>query len=316
MYEIDEKLKEARELSWQNFGKTITFYVPGMFRCDGMTGKYPSVSITGSRCALNCDHCGGKLLASMIDASTPDRLLEKCLAFEEKGYSGVLITGGCDPGGRLPWSSFLDAISEVRKRTGLYLSVHSGLVDDETAFRLKQAGIDQALIDVVGDDRTLQDIYHVPFGIDRIVHSLQALQKAGLSSVPHIVCGLHYGKMGSEKKAVEILAAFDVRQVVIVSLMPLPGMPRWSSPPAEAVAEVIAEARIKMPGTRTALGCARQRGDSRLEMLALDAGVNRMALPSEEVIEKAHAYGLEIRYQKTCCSVEKDFSRENWGNPE
>jgi hypothetical protein len=37
-----------------------------------------------------------------------------------------------------------------------------------------------------------------------------------------------------------------------------------------------------------------------------------MALPSEEAIGHAKDYGLEIRYQKSCCSVSRDFSKEMW----
>jgi hypothetical protein len=60
------------------------------------------------------------------------------------------------------------------------------------------------------------------------------------------------------------------------------------------------------------LGCARTRGDEEIERLALEAGVNRMALPSDAVIERAGELGLEIRYQRTCCSVEADFSKGCW----
>jgi lipoyl synthase len=314
MEDLKEKLERARSLSWQNFGKSVTFYLPGMFRYDGMTGKYPAVSITGSRCALDCDHCGGKILSPMISAESPEWLIEKCHRLEEKGNLGVLISGGCDADGKLPWAKFLSALSEIKKKTRLHVSVHSGLIDQEAAFRLKETGIDQALIDVVGDDKTLQDIYHVPFGISRILSALDSLQKAGLPTVPHIVCGLHYGKIVGEKNAIDMISRFDVEQVVIVSLMRIPGTPAWHSeaPSAEDVAEILAGARLKLPTTRISLGCARQRGNSRLDELALDAGVNRMALPSDEVIEKAESYGLNIRYQQTCCSVLEDVSKESW----
>ena len=45
-----------------------------------------------------------------------------------------------------------------------------------------------------------------------------------------------------------------------------------------------------------------------MERLAIDAGVNRMALPSDEAVSHARSYGLEVRYQATCCSVSKDLS--------
>ncbi|MFC1819597.1 hypothetical protein ACFLZG_00730, partial [Thermodesulfobacteriota bacterium] len=70
--------------------------------------------------------------------------------------------------------------------------------------------------------------------------------------------------------------------------------------------------RLTMPDVKISLGCARKRGDIRLEVLAIDAGVNSMALPSEEALEHAKRCGLEVRYQRTCCSVSRDLSRDKW----
>ena len=223
-------------------------------------------------------------------------------------------SGGCDEKGQLPWDEVISAIGEVKRQTDLYVSIHCGLVDQKTAHRLKEAGVDEALIDIIGDDRTYREIYHLESGLTRIQQSLKSLEKAGLPVVPHIVCGLYYGEMRGEKKAVDIISNFNVRQVVIVSLMAIPGTPLWDTPPprAEEGADIIAETRFKIPGALISLGCARQRGDVSLEILAIDAGINRMALPSEEAIRHAGRYGLKIRYQRTCCSVSRDFTSEVW----
>ena len=302
------RLEAARRLSWRNLGKQIVFYLPGMFRMDGMTGNYPALSITGENCDLLCDHCRGNLLKQMIPADTPDKLVDRCRGLAVKGHLGALISGGCDEKGRLPWDRFVPAIKTIKSETDLILSVHSGLVDDETALELKRAGVDQALIDVVGDDDTFQSVCHVPFGVDRIEAAMASLQQAGIPMVPHIVCGLHYGKMRGEKRAVATISRFQIEVVVIVALMRQTTnganeRDKAVSPTAEAVADVIAETRFAMPETPISLGCARQRGDRLMELLAIDAGVNRMALPSDEAVEKAKGYGLEICYQKTCCSL-------------
>ena len=314
MQHLDDRLNHAREKSWQRFGKRIIFYLPGMFSYDGIRGKYPAISITGSQCELQCEHCQGRTLDGMIPADTSNSLLETCLRLAKKGSQGVLISGGCDREGRLPWDEVIPAIGEVKRRTDLYISIHCGLIDFKTAQRLKESGVDEALIDVIGDDETYRHIYHLRFGVTRIEQSLTALKQAGLPVVPHIVCGLHYGKMKGERKAVEIISRFRVRQVVIVSLMGIPGTPLGgTSPPRpEEIADIIAETRFKVPEAYISLGCARQRGNVSIEILAIDAGVNRMALPSEEAIRHAEKYGLEIRYQKTCCSVSRDFSLDHW----
>jgi len=60
------------------------------------------------------------------------------------------------------------------------------------------------------------------------------------------------------------------------------------------------------------LGCARRRGDRKLEILAVKAGVNCMSLPSDEAIRQAKDFNLEIQYQKTCCSVSSHLSASAW----
>lgn len=309
-------MRTARRLSWQRFGKTITFYLPGMFTLDGVTGKYSALSITGSTCALQCDHCQGKILEQMIPAEDPDTLIAQCHRLAARGDYGVLISGGCDPAGRLPWRRFLKAIARIKAETDLLVSVHSGLVNDMEALELKNAGVDQALIDVIGDDHTFRRICQVPFGVSRIQRALEALEKAGIPTVPHVVCGIDGGRINGEFKALEMIARFNVPMVVIVSLMRIPGTRAANAalPSAAAVSEIIAVARLRMPDTLLSLGCARPRGDSRLPVMAIDAGINRMALPPPEAIARAEAYGLKIRYQKTCCSVAMDLSTTSFAS--
>jgi lipoyl synthase len=311
---LEQRLQAAQEISWGHFGKEITFYLPGMIAYNGLRGAYPGISITGAQCALMCDHCRGKILEPMPAAVTPDALIDLCKRFKDRGCPGVLISGGSDREGRLPWPRFIPAIQKVKGQTGLYISIHCGLLDMDTAMALKDAGVDQALLDVIGDDDTYQSVCHVDFGVSRIGATLEALARAGLPMVPHIICGLYRGEMKSEPKALEMIARFPVEQLVIVSLMAIRGTPfeRVRPPGAREVAEIIAAARHLMPRVRMSLGCARTRGDEAVELLALEGGVNRMALPSDAVIARAEALGLTIRYQRTCCSVGADFSGSCW----
>ncbi|MEE8399411.1 MAG: hypothetical protein V3S89_10430, partial [Desulfobacterales bacterium] len=207
---MPERLDKARKISWANLGKQITFYLPGMFSYNGMAGKYPAVSITGESCELQCDHCKGKILDTMAPAMTPDVLVETCLSFEGKGSHGVLISGGCSAEGQLPWAEFAPAIREIKDTTDLIVSIHSGCITDRDAVALKDAGVDQALIDVIGDEETLKKVYHVSFGLSSIEASMASLQSAGLPMIPHIVCGLDYGNIKGEKNAVDMISRFKV----------------------------------------------------------------------------------------------------------
>lgn len=314
MPNLSRLLEDARRISWSHLGRRITFFLPGMFIQNGVSGNYPAVSITGARCELMCDHCRGRLLEPMIAADEPEALLDTCLALERRGHYGVLISGGCRRDGSLPWEPFLPTIRAVKDKTRLFISVHAGFINPTDAAGLKQAGVDQALVDVVGDDGTLHRICHVPFGVERIAAGLAALQAAGLPIVAHVVCGIDYGRIKGERRALDMIAGFKVAQVVILNLMGLPGTPVQAvDPPApEEVAEMIAIARLRMPSSPISLGCARTRGSDRLDVLAVDAGVNRMALPSDEAIERAKSYGLDIRYQKSCCSVPEAWAGGGW----
>jgi lipoyl synthase len=292
----------------------ITFYLPGMFEADGHRGRYAAISLTGEQCALMCDHCQGKILSAMLPADAPHALLKRCLRLDQQGCHGVLLSGGCDSAGRLPWERFHETIAQIKARTRLFVSVHCGLVSDDQARSLKGAGVDQALIDVVGDDDTFRRIYHLDDGTRQILKAMDALGKADLPMVPHIVCGIDYGRIIGEKKAVAMISGYRPQQVVIIGLMRLAGVPasQVAPPGAEEIAAIIAEARARLPLTPISLGCARQRGNTRLEVLAIDAGVSRMALPSQEAVRHARRRGLQIAYQRTCCSAPSNWLSPSW----
>jgi|SRR5271157_497351 len=304
---IGELLARAQTLSWQRFGRRVDFYLPGMFIVDGVRGRYPAISITGPVCALGCDHCSGEILKSMPAAPSPRELLDVCLRLRDSGVAGFLVTGGSDARGRLPWSRFVDALAEVKRRTALHLSVHSGMVDGPTARALKQAGVDQANVDIVGADDTWREVMHLSDGAALLDQSLEALRSAALEVVPHVVMGIHAGRIVGERRALEILRRYPPKLLVWVVLMPLAATPMAAAPPPtlEEAARLLGESRLLFPESRISLGCARPRGEYRraLERIAIDAGVNRVALYSEETVAYARSLGLEVGFLETCCSL-------------
>lgn len=305
--EIQELMNHARRLSWERFGKRVSLYLPGMFVRDGERGHYPAVSITGGACALQCDHCAGEILKPMPSAMSPMALVERCLRLRDAGATGFLITGGSDPKGRLPWRRFLDAVAKVKQQTGLPVSVHSGMVDEETARGLKDAGVDQALIDVVGAEETWRDVMHLPDGLAMMRRSLDALHEAGLDVVPHVVMGIHYGRLLGERAALDMLLGYRPPLLVWVAFMPLRRTPMEGRLPLplKDAALLLAESRLMFPDSRISLGCARPRGvyGRDLERLAVDAGMNRIAVYSDETVEYAKSLGIEVDIHGSCCSA-------------
>lgn len=304
---LQELLDRAWAESRSVHGNTLTLHVPGMFVVNGRRGRFRAVSITGDRCDLDCEHCKGSLLKTMPAAVTPEALLSIGLEAWNRGDHGILVTGGCDAAGRLPWHDYLPTISALKAQTGLIVTVHAGQVDGETAAALRDAGVDQALVDVIADEETAERVYHLPDGVLTIQRTLDGLASAGLEIIPHILFGLHYGVEKGEKTALEILADYPLNKYVVVVLMPKSGTPMaLVEPPApETVAEFIALARLRLPKLQASLGCARPRGRYRrqLDVLAVRAGINALALPSDPAIEEAQARGLELVHRETCCSL-------------
>ena len=67
--------RAAWETARANHGDIFTFYLPGMIRLGRQRGLYPAISITGTRCELQCEHCKGRLLEHMIKAKGPKELV-------------------------------------------------------------------------------------------------------------------------------------------------------------------------------------------------------------------------------------------------
>ena len=301
------RLVPLREASWARHGKTLACYLPGMFVVNGKRGRYPALSLTGHRCDQHCAHCDASLLRTMPDASDPDKLPGLCRRLEEKGALGVLLTGGCDGQGRLPWDRYLPAIARVCRETRLHVSVHCGLVDRATARALAGTGVAQALIDVIGSPATYEAVYGLKEGARLLEKSLEALTLAGLEVVPHIVAGLHFGQLLGEYRALSLVARYRPRVLVLVVLMNLPGtaMANITPPGPGDLLPLFARVREELPDTIVSLGCARSRRDAvALEQLALLCGFNRMALPSGECLDLARELGVTCTFQATCCSVD------------
>ena len=302
----EDLIERAGRISRREEGTEVGFYVPGMFVYDGRRGRFPALSLTGRECSLGCEHCRGRLLLTMTPAVNPGELLAAARRAEQGGALGILVSGGCDNQGRLPWSLFLDDLARIKEETGLFVAVHSGFADREQAAGLASARVDLAMIDIVGDDETARRVYHLP-GRERVEESLAALVEAGIEVAPHVVVGLDFGRMGGEEAAVEMIAAAGLKKIVFVVLMPLKktGMEGLNPVPVQEAVKLLARTRISFPGLTQHLGCAKPRGayHRELDCLALRAGVNRIAIPAPEAVDLAPEIGLEPVWAETCCAL-------------
>jgi len=242
----------------------------------------------------------------MYPATTPKRLVTLCKKLKEEGAVGCLISGGCLPDGLVPLGKFANAIAQIKKELGLITVVHTGIIDRESAEKLKKSGADAALIDVIGDDDTIHEIYRLNARVADYEQSLANLSNAGIPIVPHVLVGLHYGELKGELQALEMIQKYKPSALIIISFMPIHGteMEKIAPPRVIDVGKIMLIARLIMPKTPLVLGCMRAKDGHKnaSEKLALRAGVNAMAFPSDATIKLAAQMGCQVSFSSTCCS--------------
>jgi uncharacterized radical SAM superfamily protein len=302
-------MQKSRKIRF--YAPSFMYYTSDVF-CSS-SKSFPTVSVTGAGCALGCKHCGGKVLATMYPAVTPDVLFNVCSNFKQAGAVGCLISGGCLSDGAVPLKSFVPTIARVKQELGLTVFVHTGIVDLETAVLLKQSGVDAVLIDVIGSQEIINKVYRLNVAVQDYAKSLEVLQKSGLTFVPHVIVGLNEGKLDGEYAALQMISKTKPSAVVILAFMPLSGteMAYVEPPQPYDIARVVASARIMFPKTPLALGCMRPKGKLRIatDVLALKSGIDAIVFPSQEAIDFAKAQGWSISFSPYCCArIFADFN--------
>ena len=301
------------EIRRQNFPDVMEFYAPGLKRWETSEWKptkpqrFLPVSVTGDACALQCDHCQAKVLMGMASVKAGEDLFDVARQLRDQGSEGLLVSGGSTRTGGVPLMRHLQHVPRIREELGMKVIVHSGVVSPALAAALAASGADGAMLDIIGADETIRDVYHLDLTVDHFERSLALLADQGLRIIPHIVLGLHYGRFLGEHRALEMIARYPVSTLILVVLLPLVGTPMagLSPPPVDEVVDFFGVARGTMTQTKVNLGCARPLGEMKeiLDRAAIDHGLNGIAYPADGAIEYAQSKGLEPRLYEYCCSL-------------
>jgi uncharacterized radical SAM superfamily protein len=242
----------------------------------------------------------------MHPALSPQELFDLCTKLKQEGAQGCLVSGGCLPDGSIPLDGFMGTLSKIKRELGLTVFVHTGIINFDTAVSLKQAGVDAALIDVIGSNKTIKKIYNLQSAPKNYTDSLTALDKAELPFIPHVIVGLNEGKLDGELEALKMISHVKPSALVIIAFMPLHGTDMAKIPPPKPVdiAKVTAIARLMFPRTPLILGCMRPKGTARAttDVLALKAGVDAVAFPSEDAIEYVQKEHFPFSFSSFCCA--------------
>ncbi|TFF86527.1 radical SAM protein [Candidatus Thorarchaeota archaeon] len=309
---LRSRMQSAFQVRTETFGRILycsgpTSY-PYHIKEHEQTNKhnFPSFSVTGTSCALRCEHCNGKLLKGMDATLTPEELSNRFSEIVGKGGRGALVSGGSDSQGRVPLIRFRDALIQG-KEMGLEIVVHTGLVDNATADMLSDASVDAVMLDIIGDTEVMKGVYHLEGGTQAMRRSLDLLCGHNLSIVPHILVGLNYGKLSGELNAIDMVSRYDLAGLVIIALTPYPNTPmeNVSPPRPETIGRIMTIARLGLPKTPLLLGCARPMGEHKIlsDKYAIDAGANGIAYISQEGVSYARSRSLQPVFQDVCCSL-------------
>jgi uncharacterized radical SAM superfamily protein len=301
---LDKNQLHSKANRMRFYAPSFTYYKTSYYRSSPT--DFPTISVTGKGCALNCKHCGGLVLETMYPVKSSEELFELCVRLKKKGALGCLISGGCLPGGSVPFDKFIDGITRVKRDLGLTILVHTGIIDETTALALAEAKVDSALVDIIGSNNTIKEICNLNITVDDYSLSLKALQASGVSFVPHVIVGLHYGRLKGELQALQTIRNYRPSALVIIAFMPIHAteMEKIDPPKPAEIAKVIASARVMFPDTPLVLGCMRPKGRHRVEtdIMAIRAGVDAIAFPTEEAVRFAQRNGKQVAFSSLCCS--------------
>ena len=270
--------------------------------------SFPAFSVTGGACALDCDHCHAKILEPMIPALSPEDLDAKVRSLiDTQDLRGFLLSGGSNRKNEIKYERFYPVLERLKRdHPDLRIAIHSALIDESRARIMACAGVDTAMLDIIGHQDTIREVYHLDRPVDDFETALAALCATELEVVPHIVIGLHYGRVLGEANALDIIARHDVHALVLVVIMPFYGTPgRFATPPPDEVGEIFFKARQRIPHKEVLLGCARPPGMHKrvTDSYAVMAGLDGIAFPAEGTVGVARAIGRRFEQEHACCSL-------------
>ncbi len=265
--------------------REIIAFIPGK--------KFPSISITGTRCWLMCSYCRGRYLHGMIPAESPEELYHVAGEIYSSGGYGLLISGGFTRDGYLPIKPYLPVIKRIKKEYGLIISVHPGLIDNELINGLREAGVDIVDYELVLDQRIISDLKHLDKTVNDYIDTYELLISEG---PPHVVPHIPIGFIEDDQwiyLTIDLLKKYDPEITVFLVAM---------QSDVEIIDRVLSILRYagRELGGEISLGCMRPyKLKTLLDKKVIEEKlVDRIVNPLKKYIEK-----YRLRVVEACCSI-------------
>ncbi len=262
--------------------------------------RFPTVAISNS-CALNCEHCKGIYLRGMFSVRNPEELYNIALEFEERGMYGFLVSGGYDSYGRLlNIDKFIPTLKRIREDTDLKILMHSSFLPKNTIEEISTF-VDRVSVDIIGSDKTYRKVMHLNVGVEDLINLLNIYEDLGVDYAPHLIAGIHYGKIVGERNAINILKDRNFRNFVFLTLIPTKNTPMenveldW-----KGILRILGETKVIK--ARKLLGCMRVRNPM-LEIEAVKNGYEGIVLPTKEAKKYLQSKGYRFVEKDVCCAM-------------
>ena len=307
-------IAEMEQASPANVSRMVRFSTPTFKEYETSElqscGKnsFPAFSITAGGCALMCDHCEAKILEPMLPATKPQMLDQKVRQLiETEGLQGFLLSGGSNKRNEIRYSRYYPVVEKLKRDfPHLRIAIHTALTDEAGAKEMESAGVDVAMLDIIGAQETIREVYHLDRPVDDFEATLEALCSTSMQISPHIVIGLHYGRILGEANALDILSRHETHALVLVVIMPFYAKPgTFVTPDTLDVGRIFLDARRRLPDRQVLLGCARPPGMHKrvTDAYAVMAGLDGIAFPADGAVAVADTIGRPFHQAHACCSI-------------
>ena len=236
------------------------------------------INAKSGRCAEDCAFCAQSAHhatdAPVYPLVQEDRLLESARAAETNGSAcfGIITSGTTVNEAEL--DQILGALRRIRQETSILPSCSLGIIDQNTASRLKEAGMDTYHHNLETAESFFPSICTThPYQDD--VNTVRAVKNAGLK----VCCGGIFGLGESAAQRVEMaftLKELDVDSVPINFLNPIEGtrLEGAENITAQECLKTIALYRMILPGKRITVCGGREKNLRDLQSWIFFAGAN------------------------------------------
>ena len=208
-----EQLAAAYRVRRRHFGNRVRLH----FLCNAQSGLCPE----------DCNYCSqSKISAAEIDRY-PFMAQEKILAAadraaELKAGTFCLVISGRSPGERV-FGKVLDAVRAIKQKHDLKVCACLGLLTEEQAMRLKEAGVTQVNHNLNTSERHTPEIVTTHTFGDRVA-TVEAVKAVGLKTCSGGIVGM--GETDDDVIDLALsLRQLDVRSVPVNFLIPIEGTP-------------------------------------------------------------------------------------------